>query len=105
MENFKQPKIRDKSHIVRLRELPCLTCKRSPSEASHIRLKANAGMRQKPSDSRALPLCHSCHMRSHDGERTFWGDGLDDAIQLAEDLYKVTGNKDKAMWLMLGWMR
>lgn len=105
MSNFKTVRIRDKAHLIWLRDLPCAFCRLPPpSEASHIRLLSNSGVAIKPADNRALPSCHACHMTAHRiGERTFYGNDLDAAIRLAEDLYENTGDTEKASWLMLGW--
>ena len=101
----KSPKIRNKKHLVWLRELPCAFCKSpAPSEASHIRLHGMAGVGMKSSDSRALPSCHECHMEAHRlGERTFYGGDLEEAIKLSERLYERTGQTDQALWMLIGW--
>jgi hypothetical protein len=105
VSNFKNRRIRNKKHILWLREMPCAFCKAPPpSEASHIRLLSQSGTGLKPSDNRALPSCHTCHMEAHRiGERSFYGDNLDAAIKLAERLYERTGRKDECLWLMVGW--
>lgn len=98
---FKSTRIRDRKHLDWLRELPCVRCSSGGSEASHIRLMSNSGTGLKPSDDRALPLCHRCHMASHSGEKTFWGFKIDQAIELAQELYKVTGDRSAAIKLIL----
>ena len=48
-----------------------------PIEVAHIRMGSGAGMGEKPSDYRAVPLCRDHHRRQHEiGERTFWA-GID----------------------------
>lgn len=51
-------------------------------EAAHVRLSNGGGMGLKPSDYRAVPLCHHCHAWQHKvGERTFWAEvGIDPDI-------------------------
>ena len=102
---LKQPRIRDKKHLMFLRELPCAFCKAPPpSEASHIRLFSNSGVGIKPADNRALCACHACHAESHRiGERKFYGENIGADIKLAERLYERTGQTDQCIWLMVGW--
>jgi hypothetical protein len=99
----KPTRTRDKPYLIWLRDFPCAFCKAPPpSEASHIRLLSQSGTGLKPSDSRALPSCHACHMKAHQGERTFYGDKLDYYINLAESLYAAQPNKELAQWLLVG---
>ncbi len=72
----------DKDYLAMIRMLPCLCCGMEPSEAAHVRYASAAfgaasGMQRKPPDSRALPLCASCHRLDRDAqhqgsERAFW---------------------------------
>lgn len=68
---------RDEKHLAAVRRCPCLACGfdnggAGCGEAHHLRKGAKAGMGQKPSDYRAIPLDHSCHMKEHEGTDTFW---------------------------------
>jgi hypothetical protein len=56
-------------------------------------------MGSKSADQWTLPLCHACHMRSHEiGEAAFYRDlGLDplvDPLVLAAALYRVSPNAE-----------
>lgn len=66
------------AHLDYIRDQPCCICGAPPiSEAAHVRIGSGAGMSQKPSDWRAVPMDRACHGRQHSvGERTFWA-GLD----------------------------
>lgn len=44
-------------------------------EAAHVRIGNGGGMGLKPSDFRAVPLCHLCHLVQHQhGEASFWSE-------------------------------
>ena len=48
-----------------------------PIEVAHVRIGSGAGLGEKPSDFRAVPLCSGHHRRQHEiRERTFWA-GID----------------------------
>lgn len=90
--NFKQKKIRDKAHLKFVRSLPCIKCFQAPSQACHLRYGSNAGMGQKPSDSKVTPMCASHHFQQHQmPENEFHGD-IDKAHELADYLYEHTGD-------------
>lgn len=57
-----------------IRSRPCLVCEATLEiEAAHVRVGGDGGVGLKPSDYRAVPLCHRHHAQQHrDGERTFW---------------------------------
>lgn len=61
-------------HLDFIRSQPCCNCPAPPpSDPAHVRIGSGAGMGQKPSDWRTVPLCRMCHREQHDiGERTFW---------------------------------
>lgn len=58
-----------------------------PIEAAHVRLGSGAGMGEKPSDWRAVPLCKEHHQLQHtQGERTFWATYEAASNKTVEDL-------------------
>lgn len=69
----RQPRIFDPSYLAWLRKQGCACgcSKPPPSDAAHLRAgsiaykKEYPGLGAKPSDSWALPLNRSCHMRQH----------------------------------------
>ena len=103
--------MRDKKHLAFVRKLPCCVCLRMDTvQAAHIRKGLPAhekgGMGMKPHDKWVTPLCYQCHNRQHTGagELTFWGD-MSLPISLAENLYTLTGNREKAIQEILRWNR
>jgi phage gp46-like protein len=51
----------------------------------------------KPGDNETVPLCRKCHNRQHMyGERSFWGDKLEQAHELANALWVMTGDDEGA---------
>ncbi len=60
----------------------------------------------KPHDKWVTPLCYECHHRQHTGagELTFWCD-MKHPIGLAENLYKLTGDREKAIQEILRFNR
>lgn len=62
-------------------------------------------MSRKP-EKRELPMCSSHHIRQHSiGEEPFWGDFLDDAILLCEELWGVSGDLEGGQWLVTDFVR
>lgn len=107
VENPKKKAVRDASHLDFIRGLPCLVCNAPPrSQACHIRRGSfTAGMGVKPDDHDTVPMCHECHNKQHlQGELTFWHGmgGYEAARVLARKLHEVTGDKEQALGLMLG---
>lgn len=100
LKNLKkiEKRMRDAKHLKFIRQLPCCFCLRMDTvQAAHIRKGTDGGMGLKPSDCYVTPLCYDCHSRQHSkGEVTFWGD-VEKAIQLANALYVMTGDKEKAI--------
>lgn len=99
---------RSSKYLKWLRKLPCVVCQTitKPTEAAHVRFGNDGGMGLKPSDYRAVPLCHDCHTYQHTvGEPSFWrdyqmqsGHSIDDVIlQLMRDFL----DDDKAAMVAL----
>lgn len=65
-----------------------------------------AGVGMKPEDNLTVPLCVFCHMRQHnEGEKSFWGDRLDEAKCLAHRLFACTGDRQTALEEIAGWKK
>lgn len=84
---------RDPKYLAYIRTHYCTTCGHPPGpheiQAAHVRMKANAGMGQKPSDYRTVPLCVRCHQKEqHFGEKAFWGMANVDPFQ---EIIKLNG--------------
>lgn len=102
--------MRDAKHLKFIRTLPCCVCLRMDTvQAAHLRkgvpLEHKGGMGMKPSDCMTVPLSADCHSRQHQvGEASFWKD-MSLPISLAENLYTLTGNREKAIQEILRWNR
>lgn len=74
MADVKRKTPRSRAYLAWLRQQPCVGCKRAPAGvAAHVRIGGGGGTGLKPSDFRAVPMCHDCHTWQHaTGERTFW---------------------------------
>jgi len=98
--------IRDKKHLAFLRTLPCVGCLSTDNiQAAHIRRHTDGGTGLKPSDNFTLSLCFHCHHIQHQKcEVSFYGD-VWKAIDLANKLYSMTGNKEKSVHLIIGFNR
>ena len=82
----------NRSHLQRIKELPCGLCGASgPSDAHHIR--EGQGMGQRASDYLAIPLCKDCHQGpcGLHGNRTLWKVYKREELDvLAETIAKLT---------------
>jgi hypothetical protein len=86
-------------HQAFIRGLPCLSCgKRAPSECAQVRMHAGLGI--PASDRYLVPLCgpatvwqDCCHSRKHYlGAARFWSELGIDPLDLASQLWRVSGN-------------
>jgi hypothetical protein len=94
-------RVEEPSHLVAIRQLPCLKCGMEPcGEAAHVRESSAAHKKQntmqaKPDDKFSVPLCSGCHTRDPDsqhklGEMTFWAAVGLNPLLVCEDLHKVS---------------
>ena len=67
-------RLRDKAHLLKVGNLPCLICGRQPSHAHHLRFAQPHGLSQKVSDEFVMPLCFLHHRELHaaGSERDWW---------------------------------
>lgn len=85
-----------------VRDLPCAVAYRGGCsgaiEFAHVRASKDAGVGQRPSDRYGVPLCrqHHIHDQHVRGEAAFWGN-TEIPVALAEELYRHTGDKERAM--------
>lgn len=106
VEGFKTPRLRVEEHLEAIRQCPCLSCGRDPSnEAAHVRMadaekgKRHTGMSEKPGDFDALPLCRWCHQDAPNaqhkiGEKPFWRALGLDPIELCQRLRALSPNTE-----------
>jgi hypothetical protein len=108
IQHTKQPKPdtkRDEAYLTLVRQCPCVKCGMEPppnNEAAHVRMQSAAhgkrgGMRMKPADCWALPLCPACHRTDKDaqhqiGEQLFWHIVGINPLLLCERLYAARGD-------------
>jgi hypothetical protein len=80
--NQRQPRVEDAAYLAYVRTLPCLVCRRGPSDAAHIRAaapqygKRYTGKGEKPSDCWTLPLCRQHHEAQHRESELGWWAGM-----------------------------
>lgn len=90
-----------------LSTLECVITGHPDVQCAHIRKRGNAGMGKKSSDSRCLPMYWILHTEQHNigNEVTFWEayGGIEKAIELAENLYKVRYDLEQSMELIRKW--
>src|ERR1700761_7043524 len=105
MVGLKEPRIRNRAHLGWVSTLPCVWCKcPAPSDPAHLPDKRSSAMSSKAPDNFVVSLCRSCHVRQHSiGHRKFWGGHLDKIVNIANQLYTISGQTDKALWMLLGW--
>lgn len=84
-----EQRIRDKAHLKRVAELPCLICNRQPSHAHHLRFAQRRGMSQKVSDEFVVPLCalHHGDLHRSSSEQDWWGRQKIDPLAVCRDLW------------------
>lgn len=82
-------RIRDKAHLKRVAELPCLICNRQPSHAHHLRFAQRRGMSQKVSDEFVVPLCalHHGDLHRSSSEQEWWGRQKIDPLAVCRELW------------------
>jgi len=82
-------RIRDKAHLKRVQEEPCLVCNRQPSHAHHLKFAQRRGMSQKVSDEFVVPLCalHHGDLHRSSSEQDWWKRQAIDPLPVAANLW------------------
>ena len=82
-------RLRDKEHLKRVAELPCVVCNRQPSHAHHVKFAQRRGLSQKVSDEFVVPLCALHHGDLHrpTTERDWWARQALDPLPIAAELW------------------
>lgn len=70
---------RNPAYLEFVRAQCCVRCHEvqwhGKNEAAHVRIGGGGGTGIKPSDYKAVPMCHDCHAHQHQhGERSFWAE-------------------------------
>lgn len=108
LSNFKPVKVRSEKHRRFIASLPCLITGAPDVQACHIRHGNGAGVGLKSGDDCCIPLSCSQHALQHrTSEVEYWGQygGIERATKLAKALYKHTGDRDKAIELIMEFRR
>jgi hypothetical protein len=87
---FRPRRIRDKAHLRRVAQQPCLVCGRLPAHAHHLKFLEPRGLGLKPSDAFAVPLCRLHHRALHDqgDEQSWWQQHKIDPVSEAQRLWR-----------------
>jgi len=82
-------RLRDKEHLKRVAELPCLVCSRQPSHAHHLRFAQKRGMSQKVSDEYTVPLCglHHGDLHRSSSEQRWWENQKIEPLAISLELW------------------
>lgn len=94
-------------HLKLIRKLPCATCSTMPAgTAHHLKCTGERGMGVRSTDSKALPECIKCHdeieRAGAKNEVKYYQDkGIEDPLELAEALWKNTGDLPKMINVLL----
>ena len=99
-----QGRIKDEKHLAFIRTLPSILSGQMGCEAAHIRYgdprhrKRKTPLARKPDDCFVIPLTPEEHRSQHsENERQWWAQKGIDPIQVALDLYDVSGNTQAAL--------
>lgn len=93
-------------HETFIRSLPCMACgKPAPSECAHVAGGMNLGLGASPDARYIVPLCgpatvwnDCCHSRLHYlGPRRFWSELGLDPLDLARNLWRISGNREAGL--------
>jgi hypothetical protein len=83
-------RVRNKAHLRRVAQEPCLICGRLPAQAHHLKFLEPRGLGLKPSDAFAVPLCRLHHRALHDdgNEEAWWQHHRIDPVPEAHRLWR-----------------
>jgi hypothetical protein len=83
-------RIRDKEHLKKVAQQPCLVCGRCPSHAHHLTFVQPRARGLKTSDEWVVPLCYLHHRELHDrgDEREWWEEKSVNPTVVAKELWR-----------------
>ncbi|MCK1406053.1 ERF family protein [Bradyrhizobium sp. 76] len=93
------PRKRNKAHLAFVREHPCLVCKRTPTDAHHLKFAQPRTLGRKVSDEFTVPLCRAHHQALHRNgdERAWWANMQISPLPVARELWtESTGTDTRA---------
>jgi len=95
----RQARIEDEAHLAFIRKLPSLISGQQPCEACHVRYgdpkhrKRKTPTRRRPDDAWTIPMTSAEHNLQHSmNERAFWERAGIDPLEVAHQLYQVSGD-------------
>jgi hypothetical protein len=88
----KELRRRSKSHLLFVREQPCLICKQGPSDAHHLKFAQPRALGRKVSDEFTVPLCRAHHqdLHRHGNERAWWANMNTAPLPFARELWNLS---------------
>jgi hypothetical protein len=83
---------RNKAHLAFVAAQPCIVCRRSPSDAHHLKFAQPRALGRKVSDEFTVPLCRDHHLQlhQHGNEAAWWANLKIVPIDLANELWNAT---------------
>jgi hypothetical protein len=85
-------RVRDREHVRRVAQQPCLICGRQPSDPHHLRYAQSRALSRKVSDEFTVPLCRGHHREVHryGDEAAWWSNAGIEPIVAARALWLET---------------
>lgn len=86
------PRKRSKTHLLFVREQPCLVCQQTPCDAHHLKFAQARALGCKVSDEFTVPLCrvHHHELHRHGNERAWWANLQIAPLPVAHDLWAAS---------------
>lgn len=91
------PRKRSKTHLLFVREQPCLICRQTPSDAHHLKFAQPRALGRKVSDEFTVPLCRAHHheLHRHGNERAWWANLQISPLPIAQELWAASPVHDQ----------
>jgi ERF superfamily len=89
---IKQPRKRNKAHLVFVASQPCLICQRTPCDAHHIKFAQPTALGRKVSDEFTVPVCRDHHheLHRHGNEAAWWANLQIAPLNIAKELWQTS---------------
>ncbi|GEC55730.1 hypothetical protein BEL01nite_47730 [Bradyrhizobium elkanii] len=86
------PRKRSKAHLLFVRGQPCLVCKRTPTDAHHLKFAQPRTLGRKVSDEFTVPLCRAHHQDLHrnGNEKAWWANLQIAPLPFAKELWQAS---------------
>lgn len=95
------PRKRNKAHLGFVRAQPCVVCRRTPSDAHHVKFAQQRSLGRKVSDEFTVPLCRKHHRELHrqGDERAWWANVQIAPLPIARDLWAASPASEQSIAL------